>query len=174
MSRLSKSQQALASQYIPAAFGLARKFWISSGKRFDFEEVEAEARVALCKAALTFDPARAKFVTLLYAAIPHHLQNTFFPQAAKHRGYCVPLPDAVPCRHDGPDAIVERQDDAENARATLASIRQHLKPREWQVLKAREMDELTLQEIGERFGITRERVRQIQVAAMKRVEGLVS
>lgn len=72
-----------------------------------------------------------------------------------------------------PEEIAERQEHLE----TLSMILQHLKPREREVLERRfglnHAQPLTLKEIGERLGLTRERIRQIEAKALQQL-GLIA
>jgi RNA polymerase sigma factor (sigma-70 family) len=51
----------------------------------------------------------------------------------------------------------------------LAVMEKRLTERELRVIRLHYFDEKTLQEIGNDFGITRERVRQIEVGALKKL-----
>ncbi len=79
------------------------------------------------------------------------------------------LPDDAP----GPDRIsVQRLDDA-RVRAVLARLRGSLGPIGYDVVHGRLMrptvDQETLQEIGDRHGVSRERVRQIEIKVRERL-----
>jgi RNA polymerase primary sigma factor len=69
-----------------------------------------------------------------------------------------------------PEKAVIQRNLAERTEMILAT----LSPREETILRKRygigEMTEYTLQEIGEEFGITRERIRQIQAASVKKLQ----
>jgi RNA polymerase primary sigma factor len=77
-----------------------------------------------------------------------------------------PLLASIPCyRVDSPDAELDR----EEAAARLAHAVEQLDPRQRDILASRWLaddDRPTLKAIGERIGLTRERVRQIEVEAM--------
>ena len=68
-----------------------------------------------------------------------------------------------------PENAVIQQDLAEGARAILST----LSPREERILRKRfgieELSGQTLQEVGEEFGLTRERIRQIQANSLKKL-----
>jgi RNA polymerase primary sigma factor len=69
-----------------------------------------------------------------------------------------------------PENAVIQRDLAEGARAILST----LTPREERILRKRfgiqEVSEQTLQEVGEEFGLTRERIRQIQANSLKKLK----
>jgi RNA polymerase primary sigma factor len=69
-----------------------------------------------------------------------------------------------------PEKAVIQRNLAERTKLMLST----LSPREETILRKRygigEMTEHTLQEIGEEFGITRERIRQIQAASVKKLQ----
>ena len=83
---------------------------------------------------------------------------------------CTPVPSCAwvssECRHDVL-ATLERDE----LRAKFALFCGRLRGREWDALRLRSQG-LTLQAIGHCLGLTRERVRQIEASAMRRLEGL--
>ncbi|NMB76109.1 MAG: sigma-70 family RNA polymerase sigma factor [Myxococcales bacterium] len=75
------------------------------------------------------------------------------------------LLDFLPDPHAGPD---EEADHAVRLEA-LSGALSALNPREREILLRRFRDGLTLQEVGEQFGLTRERTRQLQEQAIRRL-----
>ncbi len=79
-------------------------------------------------------------------------------------GDLIRAPDAV-----DPQAVVE----AGALRETMAEVLSELSPREQRVLRMRfgldGMSDHTLEEIGREFGVTRERIRQIEAAAIEKL-----
>ncbi len=65
-----------------------------------------------------------------------------------------------------------------NLRSDLDRMINSLDPREADILRMRfgldGHDELTLDEVGKKFAVTRERVRQLQVLALKKIRGLMA
>jgi RNA polymerase sigma factor (sigma-70 family) len=57
---------------------------------------------------------------------------------------------------------------------TVANALSKLPDREREIVKMRLIDGLKLHEVGEKFGLTKERVRQIQEAAMKKLRELLA
>ncbi len=76
-------------------------------------------------------------------------------------------------RSPGIDEAVARKELQERTEAAIASFRHGLKSREESILDLRILAEepLTLQALGDRFGTTREAVRQAEQRLMKRLEG---
>ncbi|HEC16005.1 MAG TPA: sigma-70 family RNA polymerase sigma factor [Sedimenticola sp.] len=79
------------------------------------------------------------------------------------------LVETLTSNEPGPDKIVEQQNDAQY----LDSLLDNLSPREKEVLSLRFglglSGEWTLEMVGEKFGVTRERIRQIQEKALNRL-----
>ena len=71
-----------------------------------------------------------------------------------------------------PEEVIIKEQTRENLNAYL---QKYLKPREIQIIKMRygfESDTpMTLEEIGQEFGMTRERIRQIEARALRRLRG---
>jgi len=77
---------------------------------------------------------------------------------------------------EAPSEVVEREMDAQRRKDDIARVfREELTPRQQQVMRLRfGLDgggELTLREIGERLGVCRERIRQIEAKATEVLEG---
>ena len=70
------------------------------------------------------------------------------------------------------ESILAESEETENRRAALAQALGVLNPRERRILEARRLaeDPVTLEELSTEFGISRERVRQIEVRAFEKVQ----
>jgi RNA polymerase sigma-32 factor len=81
------------------------------------------------------------------------------------------LPDAGP----RPDEAAERAIDGERRHGVLARALDRLTARERAVIEARRLadDPLTLEALGARMGVSKERVRQIEQAALARLRGFI-
>jgi len=75
------------------------------------------------------------------------------------------LLDFLPDPHAGPD----EEADLRVQQAVLQDAMDALSPREREIVSQRFQEGLTLQEVGERFGITRERTRQLQEQALRKL-----
>ncbi len=56
-----------------------------------------------------------------------------------------------------------------DAKALVGTLLQLCKPQEVRVLTMRFMEEMTLQQVGDVLGVSRERIRQIEAKAMRRI-----
>jgi RNA polymerase sigma-32 factor len=76
---------------------------------------------------------------------------------------------------EGPDETISKGEELANLRNQIENLRPKLSARELIILDERLLadDPLTLQEIGEKYGITREAVRQMEVRVMKKLRDLV-
>ena len=76
---------------------------------------------------------------------------------------------------DTPDVIYEQQEELDHRRSLLKEALDVLDERETRIFQARRMEEptLTLEELSEEFGVSRERVRQIEVRAFEKVQRAV-
>lgn len=72
--------------------------------------------------------------------------------------------EPIPSTPDESDPLRER-----DAKALLARLLEPCTHREIAVLSMRYMHEMTLEEVGATLGVTRERVRQIEYKAMRRI-----
>jgi RNA polymerase sigma-32 factor len=72
--------------------------------------------------------------------------------------------DMMPTTATGPDSAVAEGEIQQMVKAKLADFRTTLKGKDVQIFDERLVaeDPLTLQELGDRFGISRERVRQLE------------
>lgn len=98
----------------------------------------------------------------LYRMEPRSLSDTLIPGDAKSSKYEEVLIDNAT---ESADARMMRREMGERIDRVM---RECLSPREERVIRARfDFDgELTLQQIGDRYGLSRERIRQVQVEAL--------
>ncbi|MFZ1774153.1 MAG: RNA polymerase factor sigma-32 [Rhizobiaceae bacterium] len=76
----------------------------------------------------------------------------------------------------GPDRLAEDAIDGERRSQALHSAFSVLTSREMQVIRARRLaeDGATLEELGHRLGVSKERVRQIEVRALEKLKGVLT
>jgi RNA polymerase sigma-32 factor len=76
---------------------------------------------------------------------------------------------------DSQEAVLARQEETDNRRAALTRALDVLNERERIIFEERRLkdDPITLEELAERFGVSRERVRQIEVRAFEKVQDAV-
>jgi len=156
-------------------------------RQLDYNEAMGEGLLALCKAARTFKPDMGvKFSTYAYQAIvsfvvkaarsnriihiPGHLHNHrkkkkhLIAAAARVRSVCS-LPANFDCDYAGKQPSEPLYDDDEQQ--ILRQAIQRLPTLLAEVLHCRFFDGLTLLKTGQRLGVTRERVRQLQIQALE-------
>jgi len=85
--------------------------------------------------------------------------------------WCDLLEDETP---DQESAVIEA-DEMEKRRALMVDAMQGLNERERRILTARRLQDepLTLEDLSQEYGISRERVRQIEVRAMEKLQKAV-
>ncbi|MCA0402051.1 MAG: RNA polymerase sigma factor RpoH [Proteobacteria bacterium] len=76
---------------------------------------------------------------------------------------------------DNQEAILARSEEADNRHAALGDALATLNARERRIFEARRLldEPLTLEALSEEFGVSRERVRQIEARAFEKVQGAV-
>jgi RNA polymerase sigma-32 factor len=76
---------------------------------------------------------------------------------------------------DSQEAVLARSEEADNRRQALTEALTVLNERERRIFEARRLadDPVTLEELAEEFGVSRERVRQIEVRAFEKVQKAV-
>jgi RNA polymerase sigma factor (sigma-70 family) len=162
---LSDGGRLLAETHAGLAYFLAGKFARNYG-RDEREETRCEALLALSYAASRYDPARGVPFENYAALVIKHALADHARRNQKRRALF-----AAPAQDDDPEPADHRHaqagDDAD--RVELAElIRRTLPPRLAEVLFA-VAEGVTLEEIGRRFGVTRERVRQLKEKAAERI-----
>ena len=77
--------------------------------------------------------------------------------------------------HDSAETMLIEQDELDNRRGMLSGALDVLNERERRIFEARRLSEdpMTLEELSSEFGISRERVRQIEVRAFEKVQDAV-
>jgi len=159
---------SIARRHIGRAFGRAELF-----------EIISDGNVSLLRAVEKFDYTRGyKFSTYASWAIMRNyartIPETLYQGGRQHAGNDDFL-DTVPDQHE-PD---QDADERENLRKTLDRGLAQLSERERAVIMRHfglgddEKPE-TLDEIGRRYGVTKERIRQIERKAMKKLREILS
>jgi RNA polymerase sigma factor (sigma-70 family) len=118
----------------------------------------------LLRAARNFDPARGfQFSTLAFTCVLRGIAM----HAKKKR------PSFRPLEYEPGDdgAGMDKATGAIDARARVAELMRYLSPRQRRIIKARFFQGRELYEIGQELGVCRERVRQIEKAAIGRMRG---
>ena len=135
------------------------------------EDLDQVADMALVRAAAHYDPNRGTvFATLAGFAVGKACQELV--RQDRPRGYRK-SPDAPPSVNglgdldvptDDPTTAIERAEDLE----IVGTVMARLGPKLADVLRRRHLEGQTLQQVGEVYGVTKERIRQLELqAAMK-------
>lgn len=184
------ARNALVTVYTPLFWKLARRI---RARGLDLDDLFQLAVVEFLAALDHYDPARSSFITFLYLYIPHHLQRAamqhgliWLPAGATRRGSTRAYADhaitggaALNDRDYLEAPAWEEMDPAqryeviEEGQATLRFTRRAVKAidalpyRRAFVVRARYLQGQTLAQVGARLGVTRERVRQIELKAIE-------
>ena len=77
----------------------------------------------------------------------------------------------IPANDPDPETWLAAEEETANGSDALAAAIETLPPREQEIIRRRHLGDAreTLQEVGDRLGISRERVRQLEVRAMRRL-----
>ncbi|NBO93319.1 MAG: sigma-70 family RNA polymerase sigma factor [Planctomycetia bacterium] len=146
-----------------------------NGQSENFFELLSDGNMSLIRAVEKFDASRGfKFSTYASWAIMKNFARTIPDE--KHRrerfvtGHEEVFEVAPDIRTDEHEAVANK----ERATASINRLLEKLEPREREIIRMRAgLDShakgMTLEEIGQQFGITKERVRQLNARAMKKL-----
>jgi RNA polymerase sigma factor (sigma-70 family) len=144
----------------------------------NFFELLSDGNVSLIRAVEKFDYSRGnKFSTYASWAIMKNYARSIPEEKHRRERYLTgheELFDAAPdTRSDEQECLAS----AEQASHRVNRLLEYLDPRERQIIRMRagldnHAEGMTLEKIGEQLGITKERVRQLNVRAMKKLRSL--
>jgi RNA polymerase primary sigma factor len=149
-----------------------------AGQADNFFELLSDGNMSLIRAVEKFDVSRGfKFSTYASWAIMKNFARTIPDE--KHRrerfvtGHDEVFEIAPDTRSDEHEAVATK----ERATHSINRLLEHLEPREREIIRMRAgLDShakgMTLEEIGQQFGITKERVRQLNARAMKKLRSV--
>ena len=144
-----------------------------------FFEVISDGNLSLMRAVEKFDYARGfRFSTYATWAIMKNYARTV-PGQRYRLGRCVTGQDQVLAAAPDYRETPQPEHDAQQVRRMLKEGLSELSEREREVIAARfglfdEKDAKTLQQIGDRYGVTKERIRQIERRAMNKLRSVLS
>ena len=149
-----------------------------SGQTDNFFELLSDGNMSLMRAVEKFDYSRGnKFSTYASWAIMKNFARSIPEEKTRRERYQTgneELFDASPDRRTDEQEIVQA---AEQASHKVNRLLEYLDPREREIIRLRagldNNENMTLEKIGEKLGITKERVRQLNVRAMKKLRSLV-
>jgi RNA polymerase primary sigma factor len=149
-----------------------------AGQTDNFFELLSDGNMSLIRAVEKFDFGRGfKFSTYASWAIMKNFARSIPDE--KHRrerfvtGHDEVFEVAPDTRSDEHEAVATK----ERATHSINRLLEHLEPREREIIRMRAgLDNhakgMTLEEIGQQFGITKERVRQLNARAMKKLRSI--
>jgi RNA polymerase sigma factor (sigma-70 family) len=148
-----------------------------AGQTDNFFELLSDGNMSLIRAVEKFDYGRGfKFSTYASWAIMKNFARTIPDEKHRRERFVTgheEVFEVAPDNRSDENEIVASQ---ERASHSVNRLLQYLEPREREIIRLRAgLDDargLTLEEIGQRFGITKERVRQLNARAMKRLRSI--
>jgi RNA polymerase sigma factor (sigma-70 family) len=150
-----------------------------AGQTDNFFELLSDGNMSLMRAVEKFDYSRGnKFSTYASWAIMKNFARSI-PEEKHHKERYVTGREEV--FEAAPDTRTDEQEllsTAEQAAHRVNRLLEYLDPREREIIRMRagldNSEGMTLEEIGQRLGITKERVRQLNVRIMKKLRDLAS
>jgi RNA polymerase sigma factor (sigma-70 family) len=140
----------------------------------NLDELKSDANISLMRAVEKFDYGRGfKFSTYATWAIMKNFARSIPDENTHKSRYVTGTDELFEARADVRTDEQEVVAAADAARARVNRLLQYLDPRTREVIRMRTgldgHEEMTLEQIGQHFGITKERVRQINVRGMKQL-----
>lgn len=181
--RTHAERSALLLSHMGLIHSVARRFSRQLRRFYEYEDLVAIGQEALWRATETWDPDRAaSFLTYGHKALIHSFLevrkhwNRPKRQAA-YMSISIEAVEAASEKHDCPPLFVLRSPlpDPETLahlaeeRCLLQREYRHLELRDRHLLGARFEEGVTLDEFGKQIGVTRERVRQLELRALGRL-----
>jgi RNA polymerase sigma factor (sigma-70 family) len=150
-----------------------------SGQTDNFFELLSDGNMSLIRAVEKFDYSRGnKFSTYASWAIMKNFARSIPEEKVRRERYVTGTEDFFDAAQDNRTDEHEIVATAEQASNKVNRLLEYLDPRERAIIRMRAgLDQgtegMTLEKIGEKLGITKERVRQLNVRAMKKLRSLV-
>ncbi len=150
-----------------------------AGQTENFFELLSDGNMSLMRAVEKFDYSRGnKFSTYGSWAIMKNFARSIPDEKNRRERFVTgneELFDAAEDRRTDEQEVIAA---AEQATAKVNRLLEYLEPREREIIRLRAgleqgKEGMTLEKIGERLGITKERVRQLNVRAMKKLRTIV-
>jgi len=150
-----------------------------SGQTDNFFELLSDGNVSLIRAVEKFDYSRGnKFSTYGSWAIMKNFARSIPEEKNRRERYVTGAEELFDAAPDNRTDEQECLASAEQACHKVNRLLEYLDPREREIIRMRagldsNAEGMTLEKIGEKLGITKERVRQLNVRAMKKLRGIV-
>jgi RNA polymerase sigma factor (sigma-70 family) len=145
----------------------------------NFWELMSDGNMSLIRAVEKFDYSRNfKFSTYASWAIMKNFARSIPEEKHRRERFVTGHDDVFEAAPDNRSDEHEQLASTERATSCVNRLLEYLEPRERQIIRMRAgLDDgakpMTLEEIGQQFGITKERVRQVNARAMKKLRDLV-
>jgi RNA polymerase sigma factor (sigma-70 family) len=145
----------------------------------NFWELMSDGNMSLIRAVEKFDYGRNfKFSTYASWAIMKNFARSIPEEKHRRERFVTGHEDVFEARPDNRSDEHEQLASTERAATCVNRLLDYLEPRERAIIRMRAGMEngtkgMTLEEIGQQFGITKERVRQLNARAMKKLRELV-
>ena len=146
-----------------------------SAQAENFFELLSDGNISLMRAVEKFDYSRGnKFSTYASWAIMKNFARSIPDEKNRRERFVTGNEDVFDAAEDKRSQEGEILAAAEQATAKVNHLLEFLEPREREIIRMRAgldngADGMTLEKIGEKLGITKERVRQLNVRAMKKL-----
>jgi len=150
-----------------------------SGQAENFFELLSDGNMSLMRAVEKFDYSRGnKFSTYASWAIMKNFARSIPGEMHRRERFLTGNEDVFDAAEDKRTDEQEVLAAAEQASAKVNRLLEYLEPREREIIRMRAgldsgAEGMTLEKIGEKLGITKERVRQLNVRAMKKLRTIV-
>jgi RNA polymerase sigma factor (sigma-70 family) len=150
-----------------------------SGQAENFFELLSDGNMSLMRAVEKFDYSRGnKFSTYASWAIMKNFARSIPDEKNRRERFVTGNEEVFDAAEDKRTDEQEVIAAAEQATAKVNRLLEYLEPREREIIRMRAgldngVEGMTLEKIGEKLGITKERVRQLNVRAMKKLRTIV-
>jgi RNA polymerase sigma factor (sigma-70 family) len=174
-SQAQKIKDMLVSCNMRLVVSIAKRH---AGANNNFFELLSDGNVSLLRAVEKFDYSRGnKFSTYASWAIMKNFARSIPEEQHRRERYVTGHDELFETAQDNRTDEHEVVASAEQATYKVNRLLEYLDPRERQIIRLRAgldsgSEGMTLEKIGEQLGITKERVRQLNVRAMKKLRTL--
>jgi RNA polymerase sigma factor (sigma-70 family) len=168
-------KQHIADCNIRLAVSVSRKHAQITDQMHRLWEIVSEANWCILKSIVCFDfTRRVKFSTYTTWGIRNNLGRASAEHREHHSRYSSGHDPKVFERAAPEQKLTEETDRQLFLKKTVDSMLLRLEPRDSAILRMYMLDEgLSLDAVGKKFGITKERVRQIKVSSIKKMRDMV-
>jgi len=171
MPPLTEDQRRMAAKNIWLVFSFVHRNKHRIPLGWDVEDFEGELFRALCRAVQRYRPEIGTFSTYLYRYMERQQIRMFryWHAIKRQRTRTESLGEirsqsSMPTPHEGPLESAIKSDLVEWLRTLIKDL-----PGRWQIVMKLRAEGLTLEEIGKKLKITRERARQIEFDSINRI-----